>query len=147
MKKKISLLIVDDDEVDRQLFVAAVREFGEDIECIELTNGEQVLALLKDESSVLPDCIFLDLRMPRISGKKCLQEIKKDEQLKHIPVFIYTTSREVEESKTLKEMGAFHFISKPNNEEEIYYLVAFALEELLSLSSNDVSGTTDPYKI
>jgi DNA-binding NtrC family response regulator len=138
MKKKVTLLIVDDDALDRQLFTAAVREVDESIECKEVNNGEQALALLNDDSSVLPDCIFLDLRMPRISGKKCLQEIKKDDRLKHIPVFIYTTSREVEESKTLKEMGAFHFISKPNNEEEIFYLVAFALEELSEISRNDL---------
>lgn len=130
----MSLLIVDDDADDRTLFTEAVKEVDENIECITANNGQQALDLLKNPLCSLPDLIFLDIRMPRLSGKKCLLEIKKDERLKQIPVIIYTTSREVEESKELKKMGAFHFISKPGNAEEIYYLVSVALEEHLAAS-------------
>ena len=137
MKKKLSLLIVDDDADDRNLFTEAVKDVDENITCAEVNNGEQALKFLKDGGNVLPDCIFLDLRMPRLGGKKCLQALKSDERLKHIPVYIYTTSRELEESRELKAMGAFHFISKPNNEEDVYYLVALALEELLIQSEAD----------
>lgn len=133
MKKNMRVLIVDDDADDRVLFVEAVREVDESIQCIQANNGEQALELLRNKENTLPDCIFLDLRMPRISGKKCLQEIKQDERLKHIPVYIYTTSRELEESRDLKRIGASHFISKPNNEEEIYYLVACAVEDQLNI--------------
>ena len=75
--------------------------------------------------------------MPLCNGKKCLYEIKNDERLKHIPVIIYTTSKGVEESKELKEMGAFHFISKPSNADEIYYLVSVVLEDYLNASRTD----------
>lgn len=132
MKDKISLLIVDDDTDDQNLFIEAVKEVDEDINCITANDGQQALDLLKNALR-LPDFIFLDLRMPRISGKKCLVEIKNDDRLKSIPVIIYTTSTELEESKDLKEMGAVHFISKPSNPEEIYYLVSFVLEEQLRL--------------
>lgn len=134
MEEHLSLLIVDDDLDDRLLFIEAVKQFDENIRCTEVINGEQALQLLRDPDVKLPDCIFLDLRMPRISGKACLKEIKEDERLKNIPVYIYSTSREVEESKTLKEMGALHFISKPNNEDEVYYLIACAIEEQLKLN-------------
>lgn len=137
MKKKISLLIVDDDGDDRILFIEAVRDVDKAIECIEATNGEQALEFLRNTANILPDCIFLDLRMPLLSGKQCLQQIKMDERLKNIPVYIYTTSRGVEESIELKEMGAYHFISKPNREDDVYYLVALALEEILHLSKED----------
>ncbi len=110
-------------------FIEAVRDVNVNIQCHEVTNGEQALQFLKDPSTTLPDCIFLDLRMPRVSGKTCLTEIKLDEKLKNIPVYIYTTSREVEESIELKKLGALHFISKPNNEDEVYYLVSAAIEE------------------
>ena len=129
MKKNIRLLLVDDDSEDRVLFIDAVNEVDNTIECVELTNGEEALEYLMNLSTVLPDCIFLDLRMPKISGKKCLIEIKNNDRLKDIPVYIYTTSRDVEESRELKQIGAFHFISKPNNADEIYYLLAFAMEE------------------
>jgi DNA-binding NtrC family response regulator len=129
MKNDMSFFIVDDDIDDRNLFIEAVKEVDPGIKCITLNNGEQALAMLNDPQTSLPDFIFLDLRMPRIDGKRCLSEIKRNERLKHIPVIIFTTSRDVEESKDLIEMGAFHFISKPNNPEEIYYLISFVLDE------------------
>jgi DNA-binding NtrC family response regulator len=137
MKTHMKLLIVDDDADDRMLFAEAVKEVDENVECLTASDGKQALEMLKNTASPLPDLIFLDIRMPRLSGKKCLAEIKKDERLKDIPVIIYTTSREVEESIELKEMGAYHFISKPSNADEIYYLVSVALEEHWNLSRNN----------
>jgi DNA-binding NtrC family response regulator len=135
MKKKISLLIADDDTDDRELFIDAVRQVDEDIECITAKDGFHALELLK-ASDILPDYIFLDLRMPRFNGKKCLFELKQEERLKNIPVVIYTTSRDVQEAQELKKMGALYFVSKPSNPEEIYYLVAFVLEEQWNLSKS-----------
>lgn len=136
MKNKTKLLIVDDDADDRQLFIDAVKDFDEDIVCVSAKDGKDALDLLNDLNTSLPDYIFLDLRMPRFNGKRCLMEIKKNERLKEIPVIIYTTSRELEDSKELKEMGAIHFISKPANPEEVYFVVSFALEEQWNASPN-----------
>jgi DNA-binding NtrC family response regulator len=129
MKKSMSFLIVDDDTEDRELFIEAVSEIDKTIECKIAKDGEQALKLLGDIEYPLPDFIFLEIKMPRIDGKKCLVEIKKDERLKHIPVVIYTTSNSVEESKELRAMGAFHFISKPRNADEIFYLISFVMDE------------------
>lgn len=128
MKNKITLFIIDDDEDDRKLFIDAAKEVDKNIECTAAGDGQEALKMLKNELNPLPDYIFLDLRMPRINGKRCLEEIRKDERLKHIPVFIYTTSREVEESIELKKLGAVHFISKPTNPEDIYYILSVTLE-------------------
>lgn len=129
MKENMSFLIVDDDADDRMLVIESVREIDETIECKIARNGEQALELLRNIEVPLPNFIFLDIRMPRLNGKKCLFEIKKDERLKHIPVIIYTTSKAVEESKELRAMGAFHFISKPRNADEIFYLISFVMDE------------------
>jgi DNA-binding NtrC family response regulator len=129
MKKSLTFLIVDDDADDRMLFIESARELDADIKCKVAKNGEQALELLRNVDNPLPDFIFLDIRMPRLDGKKCLAEIKKEERLKHIPVIIYTTSKAIEESKELREMGAFHFMSKPRNADEIFYLISFVLDE------------------
>lgn len=123
------LLIVDDDPDDRNLFIAAVKEVEESMICITADNGQQALELLNNKETPLPDFIVLDLRMPRYSGKTCLSAIKADTRLKNIPVFIYTTSNNVEESNELARMGACHFMTKPGNADEIYYLVSFILGE------------------
>ncbi len=122
------LLIVDDDADDRRLFIEAIKEIDDSIVCITANNGQQALELL-DKIDRLPDFVVLDLRMPRYSGKECLLEMKNNRRLKHIPVIIYTTSKNVEESKELREMGACHFMTKPRDAEEIYYQASFILGE------------------
>ncbi len=129
MKKKIRLFLVDDDEDDKKLFIESVKEVDKNIKCITVSDGQEALLFLKNVKNPLPDYIFLDLRMPRISGRQCLEEIRKDERLRHIPVFIYTTSREVKDSIDLKKNGAVHFISKPSDPAEIYYILSSVLNE------------------
>ncbi len=129
MKKNIKIFLIDDDEDDKNLFIESVKEIDKNIICFTASDGYEALSMLQDELIPLPDYIFLDLRMPRISGKQCLEKIREDVRLKHIPVFIYTTSREVQDSIELKKMGAVHFISKPVNHEEIYYILSAVFEE------------------
>lgn len=129
MKENLRLFIIDDDADDKKLFIESVKEVDESIKCFTASDGQEAMKILKDEEYPLPDYIFLDLRMPRITGKQCLEEIKKDKRLQHIPVFIYTTSRDVQDSINLKNMGAVHFISKPTNPNEIYYILSEVLNE------------------
>ena len=129
MKENIVILIVDDDEDDRKLFIESAREINAGISFITAGDGQEALRLLKDEHNTLPDYIFLDLRMPRVGGRKCLEEIGRDKRLCDIPVFIYTTSTDVKDSIELREMGAAHFISKPADPGDIFYILSVVLEE------------------
>jgi CheY-like chemotaxis protein len=129
MKDNLVILIVDDDEDDRKLFIESAKEINASITFFTASDGQEALRILKDEHYKLPDYIFLDLRMPRIGGRKCLEEIGKDKRLKDIPVFIYTTSTDVKDSMELKDMGAVHFISKPADPTDIYYILSVLLDE------------------
>lgn len=129
MERSLKILLADDDADDRELFLEAVKEADENVDCIAVEDGQQALQYLQDESHDLPDYVFLDLRMPRMSGKVCLQEIRKDARLKQLPVLIYTTSDYVDDSIALLDEGATHFITKPSNPEEIYYILSMILDE------------------
>lgn len=129
MKENITIFIADDDEDDMNLFIDSAKEVNKDINFITASDGQEAMRILKDERTLIPDYIFLDLRMPRINGKQCLDEIIKDERLRHIPVFIYTTSRDVKDSIELGKKGAVHFISKPENPNDIYYILSIVLNE------------------
>lgn len=129
MEKGMTILLVDDDEDDRKLFFESVKEVDESISCVSAASCHEALKYLKNEAITLPDFIFLDLRMPGLSGEKCLQEIKKDARILHIPVIVYSTSREVSDSIALKKMGAVHFMSKPTVPDEVYYMISFVLNE------------------
>jgi CheY-like chemotaxis protein len=129
MKENMVIFIVDDDEDDKNLFISSAMELNESISFVTASDGQEALRLLKDEQNKVPDYIFLDLRMPRVGGKRCLEEIKRDRRLHDVPVFIYTTSADVKDSIELREMGAVHFISKPVDPSDIYYILSVVLNE------------------
>lgn len=110
-----NVLIVDDDEDDRDLFCIAVHELDPKIDCILARNGEEALQGLQFEKFPKPDLIFLDLNMPRLNGIQFLRELRKDRHLQAIPVVIYTASQQQKELEEAKELGAEHYFAKPNS--------------------------------
>src|ERR1700754_334123 len=125
----MTILLVDDDEDDRKIFFEAAAEIDKAIICVGAPNGDEALLYLGDGTNSVPDYIFLDLRMPGLSGQDCLEEIKKDPRLAHVPVIVYTTSREGKDSIELKRLGAAHFMSKPVEPDDVYYMLSFVLGE------------------
>jgi len=111
--------IIDDDIDDQELFMEAVNEVDGSIRCLASSNCDEALDMLKSGTISLPDIIFLDLNMPRLNGKQCLVEIKKEPRLKDIPVIIYSTSSEKRDIEETSRLGAAHFLTKPNKFEEL----------------------------
>lgn len=83
----VRVLIVDDDEDDRDLLCEAIHKLDTSISCILARNGGEALTGLRRAEVPKPDLIFLDLNMPRVNELKFLGEIKKDEFLQKIPVY------------------------------------------------------------
>jgi CheY-like chemotaxis protein len=109
-EKKL-LMIVDDDKDDRFFFRSAIRKNNPSFECVEAENGVEALQQLRTTEQ-LPDFIFLDLNMPKMDGRECLKELKKDKTLKNIPVIIYSTSEFKLDKEVTKELGADFFLTK-----------------------------------
>lgn len=129
MKPKKRFFIVDDDSDDQDLFIEAVNEVDNSIECVSASNCEEALDLLKNKRITLPDMIFLDLNMPRLNGKQCLAELKRESHLRHIPVIIYSTSSEKRDIDETTKLGAAHFLTKPNKFEELCKALSFVLSK------------------
>lgn len=113
MKKPKTLFIADDDPDDVELFIEAINEVDNSIQCYTAIDGEEALRKLKGSLSTVPDLIFLDLNMPRINGKQVLAEIKTTEKLNQIPVIIYSTSSIQYDIDEAKKLGAAQFLTKP----------------------------------
>jgi CheY-like chemotaxis protein len=118
-----NVLIVDDDEDDRDLFCTAVHELEPKINCILARNGEEALQGLRLEKFLKPDLIFLDLNMPRFNGIQFLREVKKDNLLPIIPIVIYTASQQQQDLEEAKELGAAHFLAKPSSFKELCRII------------------------
>ena len=129
MKAKKTFFIVDDDIDDQDLFIEAVSEVDNSIECVSASDCEEALDLLKNKKIGMPDMIFLDLNMPRLNGKQCLVELKKEAHLAHIPVIIYSTSSEKRDIEETSRLGAAHFLTKPNKFEELCKAISYVVSK------------------
>jgi len=119
-KKTIVILVADDDADDRLLIKEAFEEARllNPIHFVE--DGEDLLDYLKRKKKYsnlvdtpLPGLILLDLNMPRKNGFEALKEIKSDEELKQIPIVVFTTSKIEEDIYSSYNLGVNSFITKP----------------------------------
>ncbi len=119
-RKPITILMADDDADDRQLTQAAFEEarVGNLTRFVE--DGEELLDYLRGEgrysepgSAPRPDLILLDLNMPKMDGRQALAEIKKDPELRRIPVVVLTISDSEEDIYRTYDLGVAGYIAKP----------------------------------
>jgi CheY-like chemotaxis protein len=113
MNKKIVCYLIDDDADDQEIFVVALKELAVPVEYVTADNGIEALKKLKSDSSFVPDYIFIDLNMPRMSGRECLEELRKIPQLSGTSFIIYSTSSEHKDLTETRNLGADHFFTKP----------------------------------
>lgn len=114
-KDLLHILLADDDESDRFLFIEAFEELNLKTQVYTVNDGVQLLEYLSQKEGPLPNILFLDLNMPRKNGLECLREIKSNEQLKGISVVIYSTSASEKDLEETFLYGAHVYIKKPNN--------------------------------
>ena len=124
-----TFLLVDDDLDDQEVFRDALDEISPSIILRTALNGEDALAILESELYPLPDYIFLDLNMPRMSGHQCLSLIKSNARLKDLRVIIYTTSYREKDKNTAELLGASNFFTKPTSITELRKMIESFLAE------------------
>lgn len=117
MNKKI--LLIDDDREDAEIFEEALTEADDSAILIYMDDPREALDKLKKMHTEMPKIIFLDINMPFMTGWDCLQEIKKDGTLQHIPVIMYSTSSNQREAAMAAELGAAAYLTKPNDYNEL----------------------------
>ncbi|WP_370624103.1 response regulator [Tenacibaculum sp. AHE15PA] len=83
----------------------------------EAKNGEEALEILEDKSN-LPDLILLDLNMPKMNGIEFLSILKNNDDLKHIPTVILTTSDNQKDLEECYRIGVSGYILKPLKHED-----------------------------
>jgi DNA-binding NarL/FixJ family response regulator len=126
------ILLLDDDLDDRELFYDAVKAIHADTKVILLKNWEELF-----EKSYLrqgePEVIFLDLNMPRKIGNECLKLIALDDQLKNIPVVIYSTTVNPADVDDTFEHGAVLFVRKFNSYEQMLSFMSKLIQREIKL--------------
>lgn len=120
MKQK-TVFLIDDDPDDLQFMRDALNQVDSSILCVSFVYPEEAIKLLTKELIVLPDYIFIDINMPKITGEDCLRQLRMDDKFLITPIILYSTSMPKEVSDKLLKAGANFTFSKPNTENE--YLI------------------------
>ena len=113
-----TLLLIDDDADDHEIFIEALKEIDSSIRCTCLFDGEEGLSVLQ-KKSINPDLIFLDTNMPKISGKQLLISIKQSADFNNIPVIMYSTFFSSKDVDEFIKIGAAYHLTKPSKFEEL----------------------------
>lgn len=124
---ELKILLADDDLDDCMFFNDAIDEYWSPVSLKILNDGEQLMQHLKNNPNDYPNAVFLDLNMPRKNGLDCLTEMKNSPSLKEIPVIIYSTSTDIEKANQLYDIGAFAYIPKPADFNELKKLLHSSL--------------------
>ena len=123
----VEILLVEDNPGDARLTREALRDAKVRNNLHVAPDGVEALAFLRQQGKHTavpkPDLILLDLNLPKKDGREVLEEIKQDDQLRHIPVVILTTSqaeRDIAESYRLR---ANAYVTKPVDLEQFLKVV------------------------
>lgn len=113
------LLLVEDDPDDVVLARRVLSRAGIKVEMDVVHDGQEAMDYLKGQGryqgTEKPRLVLLDLNMPKMDGREVLREIRKDPDLKQLPVIILSTSKAEEDIKYCYRQYANSYVVKPEN--------------------------------
>lgn len=128
-EKMVNILLVEDDQVDIMNVQRAFNKNSIANPLVIANNGSDALAMLRgtdgyEKIDPLPKIILLDLNMPKMNGLEFLKEMRNDEELKKISVFVMTTSNDDKDKLTAFKQNVAGYIVKPVSFERFTNAVA-----------------------
>jgi len=111
------VMLIDDDEDDQLIFLNTMERINPHLKCVTAWNGMEALEQLS-RMKTMPEAIFLDLNMPRMSGEQFLDAFAETTNAGRIPVIVMTTSADIRTVEISLGKGASHYIIKPNKDAE-----------------------------
>lgn len=117
--EQVEILLVDDSPLDAELAMRGMKAHNLANSIVWLKDGQQTLDYLyrrgefSGREGATPRLILLDLKMPKVDGMEVTRTIKGDENLRHIPIVIMTSSQEERDLTQSYRMGVNSYIVKP----------------------------------
>ena len=137
-KRRVEILLVEDDLPDIRLTQRALKGGKLNKNLSVARDGVEALAFLRRQGpyseAPRPDLILLDLGLPKKSGAEVLAEIKKDPELKSIPVVVLTTSDAQEDILETYALHANAYTRKPVDVDEFLSTIKTIVNFWLSLA-------------
>ncbi|MFD2513731.1 response regulator [Pontibacter locisalis] len=112
-----NILLVEDDYLDIMNVERELKKINIEHPIHVARNGREALNMLRGEGtekiSPAPSVILLDINMPKMNGLEFLEELRREPEFIHIPVFIMTTSNEEADRMAAQRLNVSGYIEKP----------------------------------
>jgi CheY-like chemotaxis protein len=135
LSNPVSILIADDDTQDAMLVKMAAQRAAVGFRLESVTDGEQAIDYLLGreryadrQTHPFPSMMLLDLKMPRLSGFDVLDFVRREPELRRLPVVIFSSSDDPSDIKRAYEAGANSYLCKPHSTDDLSALLK-SLEE------------------
>ncbi len=114
------ILLVEDDEDNRDLMEFVIARSGLDVELISAENGQQAIEMVKARH---PHLILMDMQMPVMDGYTAVTILKADPEVREIPIIAFTAQARPEDKDRTREIGCAEHYTKPMDPEELLALI------------------------
>jgi DNA-binding NtrC family response regulator len=131
MVKKVSILIVDDEESVRDSLFNWFIEDGYRVECAE--NAKKALSILQSDNF---DIVLADIKMPGMDGLEMLKRIKS--LRKDSIVIVMTAFATVDTAVQALKDGAYDYVTKPFDPDDLSHLIRNASRQILLVEENEI---------
>jgi DNA-binding NtrC family response regulator len=129
MRRNVSVLVVDDEEIMREILETLLEREGYSVRLA--SSGTEGLELAR----ALPfDAVILDVMMPGLNGLQVLEELRKHDD--DLPVIMITAFASMENAITAMKKGAFDYITKPFKNDEVLVVLRNAVERRRLVAEN-----------
>jgi adenylate cyclase len=140
MRDPARILIVDDNETNRDILMTRLEKHG--YELLQAADGEEALA---SAIAHLPDLILLDVEMPKLDGFEVCRRLKSDAALPFIPIILCTARAASQDVVTGLDAGADEYLTKPLDQQALVARVRSvlrikALHDQVQAQAEDLAG-------
>lgn len=115
---KTDILLVEDSHEDADLAIRVLKQDNPTTRIKVVYDGAETISYLFDESDnvkkhLLPKVIFLDVKLPRLTGPEVLKKLKSHDETKRIPIVVMTSSNQKQDIAECYNLGANSYLVKP----------------------------------
>lgn len=128
------VLCIDDDRDDTDFFCEALKHVSPEAQCLVANDGLTALKILRSDMHL--DLIFLDISMPRMSGREVLIQIKKNYKWSQIPIIIFSTTILPKEADDYKKLGAHDVVKKQAKFKDLCDAIRVILKKISGAGAN-----------
>lgn len=114
----VDILLVEDNHDDAALAMRVLRQDNPGVNVLHLTDGAAALNYFfassgSVDTKQLPKVIFLDIKLPKLTGPEVLKRLKADDMTRHVPVVVMTSSSQQRDVSECYELGVNSYLVKP----------------------------------